>query len=66
MSDLERYIYKRKQADTAFSEQYDVGYKVFKHQGSNFDDFLKEENFYNEIHDIAEKRVADYRKKLEE
>ena len=65
MSDLEKYIQKRKQTDATFADQYDVGYQVFKDQESNFDDFLKQENLYDEIDNIAKIRVVDYRKKLE-
>lgn len=31
-----------------------------KHQGSNFDDFLKEENLYTEVNDMTIKRVIAY------
>ena len=55
MSDLEKYIQKRKQTDAVFADQYDAGYQVFKDQ----------ENLYNEIDNIAKMRVVDYRKKLE-
>ena len=65
MSDLEKYIQKRKQTDAAFANQYDAGYQIFKEQESNFDDFLKQENLYDEIDNIAKMRVFDYNKKLE-
>jgi hypothetical protein len=35
------------------------------HAGSNFDDFLKQENIYEEVTQRAEKRVADIQMKLE-
>ena len=31
-----------------------------KHLGSNFDDFLKEENIYHKVNEIATKRVIAY------
>ncbi len=31
-----------------------------KHQGSNFDDFLKEEGIYTEVNEIATKRAIAY------
>jgi len=31
-----------------------------KHQGSDFDDFLKEEDLYTEVNDMATKRVIAY------
>ena len=34
------------------------------HAGSNFDDFLKQENIYEEVTQRAEKRVSDIQMKL--